>query len=83
MKLKEAVARIEELEKRVRELEARPTLAIGQLFQSPPWPLPVLYVPPVLPYMAPLPGWLPNPPWIVTCTAVGTGETVHVPVGSN
>ncbi len=66
MNLKQALQRIEELERRVKELETRPTTVIHN------YP-----ITPIAPYVAPLPGpvwqepsWVPHWP-TVTCGASG------------
>ncbi len=57
MKLKQALERIAELERKVKELEARPQQVIHYHYET-------------IPYIAPAPQ--PWQPWIVTCSSGGT-----------
>ena len=59
MDLKEAWKRIEELERRLAELERAPKQE-GQYHAG---AAPMVF-PPVLPYMPPAPGWRTYPTWI-------------------
>ena len=73
MNLKEAMKRIEELERKVRELEARPVYM--PMLQYIPYYIPPTYIPSLIPYYpsTPMP-W--QPPWIITCTVGAEGANM-------
>lgn len=61
----ELLKRVEQLERQVAELQARP------VYVPMPYPVPVAPLPPALPYYPqpwnPYPVWVDNPPLRVTC----------------